>query len=221
MKYFKFLIPLLFIACSSDKVILLPEVNQVDVHEVLDVSPAYLFYDTTAVNGVELNRRNLIVSTNWLVNVDKRLTLKQAIPEIQFIQNKKRDAGMHKNEAAKNYYSCNDISIKNLGFIDFTDVFYHTKDSVISIEKARANLKENSLEIQVKSLEDIKISNRSESTNLKDFASFLKTDAIAKPTYLILNVSENLTFQDYIFVKSALLKTTSTDLILDPNEFIY
>ena len=31
---------------------------------------------------------------------------------------------MHKNENARNFYTCNDTSIKNLGFIDFTEVYY-------------------------------------------------------------------------------------------------
>ena len=32
---------------------------------------------------------------------------------------------MHKNENAKNYYTCNDVSQHNLGFIEFTNVIYH------------------------------------------------------------------------------------------------
>ncbi len=36
---------------------------------------------------------------------------------------------MHKNEDAKNYFTCNDTSIKNLGFVEFTDVNYAKKDT--------------------------------------------------------------------------------------------
>ncbi|MFD2550242.1 hypothetical protein ACFSQP_00305 [Bizionia sediminis] len=221
MKYLKFLIPLIVFACSSDKVILLPEVSNAPVHEVLDLSPAYLFYDTTAVNGVELNRRNLIVSTNWLVNVDKRLTLKQAIPEIQFIQFKKRDAGMHKNEAAKNYYSCNDTGIKNLGFIDFTDVFYHTSDSAKATIRARETIKSEHLAAKVDALSRITVSNLEGSLNLEDFIAYLSAQPLPKPTNLVLNLSENLTFQDYITLKAALIETDSTVVTVNPNEFIY
>jgi len=221
MKYFKFLIPLLFVACSSDKVILLPEVQQANVHEVLDISPAYLFYDSTAVNGVELNRKNLIISTNWLVNVDKRLTLKQLIPEIQFLQNKKRSSELHKNEDAKNYYSCNDTSIKNLGFIEFTDVYYHTKDSVASSKKAIDNLKANSINIQIESLKLIKLTDSEQTRNLQELVSDLQTDSLFNSKPVVLHLSESLTFQDYISLKSALISVTSEDLIVDNNEFIY
>lgn len=46
------------------------------VTEVLDVSPAYVFYDETQPDSVFLNRKNLIISTNWLVNIYKRCMLK-------------------------------------------------------------------------------------------------------------------------------------------------
>ena len=88
------------------------------------MSPAYIFYDETEPDSTLLNRKNLISTTNWLVNVDKRLTLKQAIPKIILMQEKKRNAKMHKNENAKNYFTCNDTSIGSLGFIEFTDVVF-------------------------------------------------------------------------------------------------
>lgn len=221
MKYLKFLIPFIFVACSSDKVILLPEVQESSIHEILDVSPAYLFYDSTAVNGVELNRKNLIISTNWLVNVDKRLTLKQVIPEIQFLQNKKRGAEMHKNEDAKNYYSCNDTSVKNLGFIDFTEVYYHTKDSVETTKKALVKLHANSINIQVETLDRIMFTDVEKFKNINELISDLQNDSLSQSKPLVLHLSESLTFQDYISLKSALISITSEDLIVDTNEFIY
>ncbi|RZV67419.1 MAG: hypothetical protein EX254_02975, partial [Flavobacteriaceae bacterium] len=115
---------ILCLSCGRDRVILLPEIENAKITNVKDVSPAYLFYDEYKEDSVELNRKNLIITTNWLVNVDKRLTLKQALPSILKLQDKKRNAKMHKNENAKNYFTCNDTAIKNLGFLDFTDVFY-------------------------------------------------------------------------------------------------
>jgi len=51
------------------------EVENAEITEVLDVSPAYIFYDETQPDSTLFNRKNLIGTTNWLVNVDKRLTL--------------------------------------------------------------------------------------------------------------------------------------------------
>ena len=71
-------------SCGNEKILQLPEINHSDITEILDVSHAYLFYDETKPDSIELNRKNLISTTNWLVNVDKRLTLDQAIPSIVF-----------------------------------------------------------------------------------------------------------------------------------------
>ncbi|MGY0391932.1 hypothetical protein ACW5R3_05160 [Bizionia sp. KMM 8389] len=221
MKYLKFLIPLLVLACSSDKVIQLPEVSYTEFQEVLDVSPAYIFYDSTATNGLELNRKNLIISTNWLVNIDNRLTLKQVIPQVQFLQNKKRNAEMHKNEDAKNYFSCHDTSVKNLGFIEFTDTYYHLKDSINSTEKALKAIPVSSLPVRVESLDVIKIPFGENIITMDQLINDLKNSSESTATHLILHLSETLSFQDYMGLKSDLLQVDSTKLILDSNEFIY
>src|SRR5690606_14870685 len=110
----------LFYSCGKEKVIQLPEIQHADISKIDDVSVAYLFYDETLPDSVDLNRKNIITTTNWLINVDKRLSLKQAIPHIQFLQEKKENSS-HKKENAKNYFTCNDLSRKNLGFIEFTN----------------------------------------------------------------------------------------------------
>ncbi len=128
MRYRILLIFVLCFNCKNERVLQLPEIKNTKVTQVLDVSPAYIFYDETQPDSTLLNRKNLISTTNWLVNVDKRLTLKQAIPQIKFLQDKKRNAQMHKNENAKNYFTCNDTSINNLGFVEFTHIDYHIKN---------------------------------------------------------------------------------------------
>src|SRR5690606_26364139 len=125
MKYPSLFIILMFIfSCGKDKVVQLPEIDNATISEVNDISAVYIFYNENEPDSVELNRNNLISTTNWLFNVDKRLTLKQAIPQIKLLQEKRRNAQLHKNENAKNYFTCNDLSRKNLGFIEFTDVVY-------------------------------------------------------------------------------------------------
>ncbi|MGB5420208.1 MAG: hypothetical protein WBN21_15385, partial [Algibacter sp.] len=90
--YLLLIILTVLFSCGSDKVIQLPEISHSEITEILDVSPAYLFYDETQVDSIELNRKNLISTTNWLINVDKRLTLKQVIPHIKYLQDKKANS---------------------------------------------------------------------------------------------------------------------------------
>ena len=69
------LIGLVVLSCNNERVLQLPEVENAEITEVLDISPAYIFYDETQPDSNLFNRKNLIGTTNWLVNVDKRLTL--------------------------------------------------------------------------------------------------------------------------------------------------
>ena len=203
MRFIYLLIILSCFSCNNERVLQLPEIENAEVTEVLDVSPGYIFYDETQPDSTLLNRKNLIITTNWLVNVDKRLTLRQAIPHIKFLQDKKRNAEMHKNEEAKNYFTCNDTSIGNLGFIEFTDVYYLTSDDTVE-----DNAKEL-CHVIINSMSDIKILSTS---NITHEANQENLEAVLNKAYkkdvglkkLLLTFNKNLSFQDYIKIKTRL-----------------
>ncbi|WP_243471180.1 hypothetical protein [Winogradskyella sp. MH6] len=205
----------IFLSCNNERVLELPEIENAEITEVLDVSPAYIFYDETQPDSTLFNRKNLIGTTNWLVNVDKRLTLKQAIPHIQYLQDKRKKASLHKNEAAKNYFTCNDTSIKNLGFIEFTDVNY-SDSSEISQDNKTCIMTVNSFkEITFSSSADLNISFSKE--NFSSVLPVLKSE-FGESIKLILSFNESLSFQDYITIKSNLATFQNS---ISNNEFIY
>lgn len=215
------LVCMLVLSCTKDKAVLLPEIETTAIVDVKDVSPAYLFYNETLPDSIELNRKNLISTTNWLVNVDKRLTLKQAIPKIKFLQEKKRNAKMHKNEAAKNYFTCNDLSRKNLGFIEFTDVYYVDNDIEVKLDSIKINY-----QVTFKSKNEIQIighKSNTKTTSLDNLENELKklfmNEHESKSIALAFN--KDLNFQEYISIKSILNKLKSDNLTVNNNEFIY
>jgi len=214
MKRLITLLSLIFIfSCGEEKSVLLPEIKSSKISKVLDVSPAYIFYDETKPDSTELNRKNLIISTNWLVNIDRRLTLKQVTPSILKLQNKKRNAKMHKNEASKNYYTCNDTSIKNLGFIDFTEVFYQTE---LKIEEFKA--KNDTLNVQeLRFLKNEITFNNESYISLKSVFMNTKNKDIS----IVLSFDKTLSFQDYITYKSTIEGLKTKTLSINNNEFIY
>ena len=226
-------IALLFFSCGNEKVLQLPEIKNADITEVLDVSPAYIFYDETKQDSVELNRKNLIISTNWLVNVDKRLTLEQALPSIIKLQEKKRNATMHKNEKARNYYTCNDTSIKNLGFIDFTDVEYRLNYSENNYEDIEIDDNSFDINLIINSLEDITINSFiiSGETNLNRLNDYLKEklnvlnldDKEHGGDFYNLQIGFNksLSFQDYISIKSKLMHFKNERTVINKIEQIF
>jgi len=204
-----------FLNCNNERVLELPKIESAEIIEVLDVSHAYIFYDETQPDSTLFNRKNLIGTTNWLVNVDKRLTLKQAIPHIQYLQDKRKKASMHKNEAAKNYFTCNETSIKNLGFVEFTDVNY-SNSSEISQDYKTCIMTVNSLkEITFSSSANLNIS-----FSKKNFSSVLPIlkSEFGESIKLIMNFNESLSFQDYITIKNNLATFQNS---ISNNEFIY
>ena len=226
MKHILLLITLLFIiSCGKDKVVQLPEINHSDISEINDVSAAYLFYDESKSEGFELNRKNLISTTNWLVNVDRRLTLKQVIPQVKFLQYKKQHSE-HKNEKAKNYFSCNDLSKKNLGFMEFTDVIYHAESSETYMSKISELKDVQSLKpISFNLNGEISIINPNSEpfiimTNKNELLNDLNKMDTTKST-LYFNFNEKLTFQDYITYKSILSKSNFKNLKISNQEFLY
>jgi len=218
-KHFWLIFIIYLVSCANEKTLQLPEIEHSDITEIQDVSAAYLFYDETQKDSVLLNRKNLISTTNWLVNVDKRLTLKQAIPHIKFLQEKKKNAS-HKNEHAKNYFTCHDTSKNNLGFIEFTNVVYDTSNvTLISNNRNKIILhssSENEIKITTHHQEGaVVISNIESLTN--DLNELTKT----KRDTLILHFNKQITFQDYISIKSALANNKLDSLPILKTEFIY
>lgn len=125
MKYLFGIVLLLSISCGNKEDILLPKADRTVVKEVADLSPIYIFF---RVNGkdtlAEVNRKNSIITTNWILNIDRRLPLRLVIPEVMKLQQRKREEKEHRNELALNYYSYADRIDKNLAFIPFTQVYY-------------------------------------------------------------------------------------------------
>nr|WP_314834702.1 hypothetical protein [uncultured Flavobacterium sp.] len=125
MKYSMLIFLFIFFSCGNKKDILLPKSNVTLVKDIQDHSPIYIFFKINGKDTVaDVNRKNSIITTNWILNIDKRLPLRLVIPEVMKLQKKKREEKAHKNEAALNYYSYADSIGKNMAFIPFTEVYY-------------------------------------------------------------------------------------------------
>jgi hypothetical protein len=149
IKYIFGFVLLLFISCGNKEDILLPKADRSIEKEVVDLSPIYIFFRVKGKDTLaEVNRKNSIITTNWIFNIDKRLPLRLVIPEVMKLQQKKREEKEHRNELALNYYSYADSIGKNLAFIPFTNVYYKLKKpigTVIFFNKKNEILLENQL----------------------------------------------------------------------------
>jgi hypothetical protein len=129
IKYLFGIVLLVCFSCGNKEDILLPKSNTTIVKEVVDLSPIYIFFRVKGKDTLaEVNRKNSIITTNWILNIDKRLPLRLVIPEVMKLQQKKREEKEHRNELALNYYSYADSIGKNLAFIPFTQVYYKMEE---------------------------------------------------------------------------------------------
>lgn len=210
MKYCSLILVFLLLSCGIKEDILLPKSNVTIVSDVKDHSPIYIFFRTKGKDTLaEVNRKNSIISTNWILNIDKRLPLRLVIPEVMKLQEKKRNEVAHKNELAENYYSYADSIGKNLAFLPFTKVYYKMEKPkfgvIVFFDKNNEILVNN---VVVKK------------AYLQNYLDNLPSD---KPNKFLFCFDKQLSFgnyiQDKIFIQS--LEFTIPNLNLTNQEFIY
>lgn len=209
MKYSIIIVFLFLFSCGNKEDILLPKAYHTIVGDVQDHSPIYIFFRTKDNDTIaELNRKNSIISTNWILNIDKRLPLKLVIPEVIKLQTKKREEVAHKNELAENYYAYADSIGKNMAFIPFTNVYY----------KMEKPLKEGLIFYFKKGSDSVLVN----STNIKiteilNYMNRLKFEV--SPT-IVLDFDKNMSFQEYVSTK-VIIRELDSFTKETPEEFIY
>jgi hypothetical protein len=209
MKYFSLILVFILFSCGKQEDILLPKSNVTIVSDVVDHSPIYIFFRTKGKDTLaEVNRNNSITSTNWILNIDKRLPLRIVIPEVKKLQEKKQNSA-HKNEFAENYFSYADSIGKNMAFLPFTKVYY-------KMEKPKFGMivffdKHN------------KISVNNVAVKKEDLQNYLDNLPSDKPNKFIFCFAEDLSYgnyiQDKIFIQS--LKFPVPSVNLTNEEFMY
>jgi len=211
MKYCSLILIFLLLSCGNKEDILLPKSNVTIISDVKDHSPIYIFFRTNGKDTLaEVNRKNSIISTNWILNIDKRLPLRLVIPEIMKLQEKKRSEVAHKNELAENYYSYADSIGKNLAFLPFTKVYY-------KMEKPESD--GFAFVFYFKKASDLVLINNTK-IKKEDISNYLSSFNFAVNPKILLVFENNLSFEEYLQTKILIreLDTFNKDV---PEEFIY
>lgn len=220
------IVTILLMSCGKSKDVLLPAVEQEKITEMQDHSEVYFFWNSEKPDSLEINKNNLISTTNWVFHIDKRLTLEQLIPRLIALQNKKANAKMHKNEEAGNYFSVNNKRIKNLSFIDFTntDFRFDKEHSKFYIEEHPEEFKDlNPFTINFKRDLTVTLNQTPYDKDgmvdfIKEFADFTTKN---EKTVLYLNFDKHLTYQQYIDGYELIKKATGGLIYISYIQFIY
>ncbi|TPV34091.1 hypothetical protein FJ651_08005 [Paucihalobacter ruber] len=217
---------LFLIACSNeDKTILLPHVETSVINEIKDVSPVFIFFNPKKKDSVELNRKNLISTTNWLFNIDKRHQLQKIIPSINELQEKRKDAKLHKNEKARNYFSCNDLEKQTLGFIDFTEVEFAFNDRNTYIKELinRDDKVENVvMEFKPQGEINIYLPSNHKLRYKQELSKILEAEVFKNetPDTIYLAFDGLMNFQEFITYQRQIEKLAENNIAIAPKEFI-
>lgn len=210
MKYFSILIICLLFSCGKKEDVLLPKSNISIVKDVQDHSPIYIFFKKEGIDTIaDLNRKSAIISTNWILNIDKRLPLKVVIPQVIKMQEKKRNEKMHQNEESENYYSYADSIGKNLAFLPFTKVFYKMEkpsreNFVVYFRKGKKQVFMGNKEIQI-----------------SDILKYFYSIKFQRVPDLVFFFDKNMSYEEYIQYKILLQKDVTHNLDILPVEFIF
>lgn len=209
MKYCSLIILFILFSCGNKEDILLPKSNVTVVGDVVDHSPIYIFFRTKGKDTLaEVNKKNEIISTNWIFNIDKRLPLRLVIPEVMKLQEKKRNEVAHKNEAAQNYYSYADSIGKNLAFLPFTKVYYKMEQP-----------KSGGFLIYFKKGNEMVLVNKTLVKKDKVLDYVYSIDHVIQPRIFLI-FDKNMSYEEYIQTKILVRKFDSYNDEV-PKEFIF
>lgn len=216
--YLLTIIFLLFISSCSDKKVQLPKIELEGIPQIHNHSSIWVFYeiknqDTIAI----LNKNNKIMNTNWIFNIDKRLTMNKVSPILIELQLNKNKPSMHKKEGTFSYFSYADLSSNQISVLNFIPTaFIFTSEEYQNLLISSPNFKTVELEIK----KDFLILDKEEinTDQLAQKISRLKQNDTINSLKIFLKYNENITYQSYLKAKVFLNKV---EIQIDSTEYIY
>ncbi len=165
--------------------------------EIKNNSQIWMFY--TKNMPIKINEKNRISTTHWLFNIDKRLILKDVLPEANRLLIKHREKSPHNHGGMNNYYSYLNTDTNQWTFYPFDSIKYKFK--------ALKSFREYGKDTLLLKFDDLRES--------------MKTLHTIDNLYVIQSAfSSQLSFQNYMEIKAALKKVVNKDK-LSSIELIY
>jgi len=215
-KYLIYIISFLFLITScSKKDIQLPLLASDGLSDIYNHSSIWLFFekngkDTLAV----LNKNNKIINTHWLLNIDKRLTMKYVVPVLGEIQKAKYKPSMHEKEGTFIYFAYANTKSNNISLIEFKPTNFissekQVKDTVNEDQIIKINLQKDKILIN-NILTDL--------DHVKNILRDYKSKDSLNNSRIFLKYNEGISYQKYLQTKMILSKI---NMAIDSTENIY
>jgi len=213
-----FIFSIVILVSCNKKNVQLPLIEIDGIEEIQNHSSIWIFYkasekDTLAI----LNKKNKLLNTHWIYNIDKRLTMDKIIPILEEMQENRYKDSMHKIEGMLNYFSYANIASENISLVKFDSIFFI--DQVKNIGKYSFNNSEKSI-IELKITNDYYYIDKKRidpDQLLYNLNNITPQDTLMN-TKIKIHYPRNLTYQNYLSVKALLSKLRFE---VDQNEYIY
>ena len=208
---------LILFGCKN-KEVELPLISIDGISEIQNHSSIWIFYEQTPNDTLAiLNKNNKLLNTNWIYNIDSRLTMDKVVPLLIKMQENRNKKSMHKKEGMLNFFSYANTRNKNISLVMFDTINFRHIDHFEKNGKPKKP-DEKTIHIEIKN-NNITIDKRLTNTSLlmNELNTLIDKDTLSK-LKIILNYPDNLTFQNYLTVKAYLART---NIDVDKNEYIY
>jgi len=202
------------ISSCKKKTLELPIIPISGITAISNFSEIWVFYNSTEEKRkAVINKNNTISTTNWIINIDKRLTMKEVVPVLEMIKTKRAKKSIHSAEGVKNYLSYANEKDKNISLFSndsiqymildksgFDDLSYHYNADYI------LKLNELNFEINDKAYEYNKFN--------KELFDSLPTEKMH------LFFHSNISYNRYLEIRIKVEKTTEGKFEIDPTEYM-
>jgi len=208
---------LILFGCKN-KEVQLPLISIDGISKIQNHSSIWIFYEQTPNDTLAiLNKNNKLLNTNWIYNIDSRLTMDKVVPLLIKMQENRNKKSMHKKEGMLNFFSYANTRNKNISLVMFDTINFRHIDQYGKNGKPKKP-DEKIIHMEIKN-HNITIDKRLTNTSLlmNELNTLIDKDTLSK-LKIILNYPDNLTFQNYLTVKAYLART---NIDVDKNEYIY
>lgn len=219
-----FIIALMLFSCQ-EKEVQLPEAEFDSPATIEDVSTAFIFYNES--NGIaDLNDNNLIGSTNWIINADKRLTLGQVLPHLISLFEKRDKKSSNSNDSQQTYLSGYNLNTSQPIFLNITRNRFSEGSALSYFTNSGRELDfSNKVFVSVQNGNKVTILDEDDQiiTDYRDFHKmiFKVLQKSRIPKTVFMSYDANLSYQDFFKLKSTVDNVAFINGQLAQNEFIY
>ena len=227
-----FLIGLVLFCQCSDKEVMLPVIPEGGIPETQNHSSIWIFYDASAQDSkAVLNKNNKLINTNWIFNIDRRLTMRDVIPILQEMQADRNKDSMHKKEGMANFLSYADSKNERISLVPFPEIKFVRMDDMAGmedIERAEASsvskgrsseLDSTQCLVMVRLYEDYVRANGKnlERRDLLEIESTALGCEEGQTVIFRLHYDEEITYQNYleakVFLAASQVEVDTTELV--------